>query len=250
MLGIPQRSQEEIIFVLFLLIVLFFLSFRLKVLDKEGNIFSFILGLVVGLFGGLYWLILLLTFVVLGFIGTKFKYETKKKRGVAEKRRGKRGWYNVLANGLIPAIIAFFSPQLGTTGIIMYTTSLAVATSDTLASEIGVLSDDVYLIINPFKRVKPGLDGGVSLLGQGAAFSGAFLISLISLLLIPFGNPEFERNISNFLFPFFFGFIGCQIDSVLGATLEREGYIGKGGVNFFSIALGSLLAGGLYHLFL
>ncbi|HID71123.1 MAG TPA: DUF92 domain-containing protein [Thermoplasmata archaeon] len=90
-LGIPQRSQEEIIFVLFLLIVLFFLSFRLKVLDKEGNIFSFILGLVVGLFGGLYWLILLLTFVVLGFIGTKFKYETKKKEGCGrEKKRKKR----------------------------------------------------------------------------------------------------------------------------------------------------------------
>ncbi len=38
------------------------------------------------------------------------------------------------------------------------------------------------------------------------------------------------------------GWIGCQIDSLLGATLENRGLIGKGQVNALSIACGSLIA--------
>jgi uncharacterized membrane protein len=38
------------------------------------------------------------------------------------------------------------------------------------------------------------------------------------------------------------GFLGCQIDSVIGATLERRGKIGKLGNNLASIGLGTLIA--------
>ena len=44
------------------------------------------------------------------------------------------------------------------------------------------------------------------------------------------------------LVPMLCGFFGCQIDSVIGATLERKGMIGKLGNNFASISLGTLLA--------
>jgi uncharacterized membrane protein len=42
------------------------------------------------------------------------------------------------------------------------------------------------------------------------------------------------------------GFIGCQIDSLLGALLENRGYIGKGTVNTLAIASGALIACYLY----
>ena len=38
------------------------------------------------------------------------------------------------------------------------------------------------------------------------------------------------------------GFIGCQIDSLLGAVLENRGYIGKGMVNTLAITSGALIA--------
>ena len=38
------------------------------------------------------------------------------------------------------------------------------------------------------------------------------------------------------------GFLGCQVDSVLGAVLENRGYIGKGTVNALAIAAGALMA--------
>jgi uncharacterized membrane protein len=33
------------------------------------------------------------------------------------------------------------------------------------------------------------------------------------------------------------GFISCQIDSILGATLENTGHLGKNGVNLASIGI-------------
>jgi len=242
-LGIPSVSTEEAVAVLCVLMVLFIVSFKLHILDTEGNISSLAIGLIIGLYGGFFWVLLLLLFMILGVFATKFKYERKEQRGVAEKRGGKRGWYNVLANGSVPAFIAFISSELGDMGIVMFISALAVASSDTLASEIGVLSDRVYLITNPFRHIKPGVDGGWSVLGQSAAFFGATFIALLGIILIPLGNEEFARNTTHFLLPLVFGFSGCQIDSVLGATFEQRGYLGKGGVNFFSIALGSMLAG-------
>jgi uncharacterized membrane protein len=38
------------------------------------------------------------------------------------------------------------------------------------------------------------------------------------------------------------GFFGCQIDSVIGATWETRGRIGKLGNNFLSIGIGTGLA--------
>jgi len=247
-LGIPEITWTETAVVFCAILVLFLLSVKLHVLDMKGNICSIGIGLVIGLYGGIFWLAILLLFVLIGFIGTKFKYERKERLGVAEKGGGKRGWHNVLANGLVPTFIAFLSPELGVAGIVMFVTALAVASSDTLASEIGVLSSKVYLITNPRKQVEPGVDGGVSLFGQGAAFLGAFLITFAAILLIPVTHSEFERTALHFLLPLVFGFVGCQIDSLLGATLEQRGYLGKGGVNFVSIALGSVLVGLVVYL--
>ncbi len=243
MLGSPEVSALEAGSVLFVLFLLFITSFKLQILDTPGNISSLGIGLVIGLYGGLSWLLVLLFFMILGVIGTKYKYAAKEARGVAEKRGGKRGWYNVVANGGVPAIIAFVSSELGEMGGVMFVTSLAVASADTLASEIGVLSDRVYLITNPKKKIEPGVDGGVSFLGQEAAFGGALFVSLLAIILMPWTDPDFDLTAVNFFLPLVFGFLGCQIDSLLGATLERRGYLGKGGVNFVSIALGSILGG-------
>ena len=45
-------------------------------------------------------------------------------------------------------------------------------------------------------------------------------------------------------FPFviLIGWLGCQVDSILGAMLENRGYLGKHGVNFIATLSGSLMA--------
>ncbi len=44
------------------------------------------------------------------------------------------------------------------------------------------------------------------------------------------------------LIPMAIGFLGCQIDSVLGATLERRGLMSKKTVNLVSTASGAILS--------
>ena len=38
------------------------------------------------------------------------------------------------------------------------------------------------------------------------------------------------------------GWLGCQVDSVLGALLENKGYIGKHTVNFLATLSGAVMA--------
>jgi uncharacterized membrane protein len=37
------------------------------------------------------------------------------------------------------------------------------------------------------------------------------------------------------------GFLGCQVDSVLGAVLENRGYLTKGSVNALAISFGMIV---------
>jgi len=109
---------------------------------------------------------------------------------------------------------------------------MAVLCSDTLASELGVFYK-AYLITN-LKEVPPGTDGGISKMGEIYAFIGALAPSLIAMIIFLYGCV-WTFNIYYIIYPTILGFVGCQIDSLLGATLERKGYIGKGMVNLISI---------------
>jgi uncharacterized membrane protein len=116
-----------------------------------------------------------------------------------------------------------------------------------MASEIGVLASLARRILPPYRVVAVGSNGAVSLLGQLAAAVGAGCIAAAAgpLLDIPWKLAWI---------PAVGGFLGCQLDSVLGATLEREegrpGPLSKQDVNFLAsaapafvvLAVASLLA--------
>jgi uncharacterized protein (TIGR00297 family) len=178
--------------------------------------------------------------------------------GVQEGVRGERRASNVLANGAAPATAAILGFQGFGTGAmpkevsgLLFISALAVAAADTLASEIGVLSPKVRLI-STWRSVKPGTDGGVSALGQGAALAASLYTGLFGYLVLSVGSvwlgmpASFPAN-PNFLgIPALVGFLGCQIDSVFGATLERRGWLDKKTNNLASTSLGALIAFVLY----
>jgi len=45
----------------------------------------------------------------------------------------------------------------------------------------------------------------------------------------------------------FGGFIGTNMDSLLGATLENRGYLTNSSVNLFATVAGALVSSGLYY---
>lgn len=233
------------------------ISYHLRVLDFRGTVLAVIAGLLIGIFGDPSWLLLLLFFLIISYMVTKYRYDFKHKKGTAEGNRGTRRSSNVFYNGIIPIIIAVLSSWIGEDASWLYITAIAAAASDTFASEIGVLSDRVYMITNrarnsftsnPAMRIEPGIDGGISVLGTVAAFTAALIISLVGWIMIPWmtGIP---RTLPLLLLPAILGFIGCHIDSLLGATLEARKLINKGQVNLSEIAAATFIMYLVIHYF-
>ncbi|MGC8912441.1 MAG: DUF92 domain-containing protein [Thermoplasmata archaeon] len=226
------------------------LAYWKHLLDLPGTVSAFVVGFCIGLFGGYPWLLLLLLFLFASFFATKYKFKTKKELGLQEGVAGERGWKNVIANGCVPMGIAFLSHFYSsgfthTQYVLFYLVAIAGAAADTLASEIGVLSDRVYLITN-FRRVARGTNGGISVLGLCWAFTGSLFVSVIGIGFFGILGEIYVHDawsiLQNISFVCILGFAGCQIDSVLGATLENRGLLTKGTNNLFSISLTVMLA--------
>jgi uncharacterized protein (TIGR00297 family) len=185
----------------------------------------------------------LLVFLIITYISTKYKYKKKSALKVAETNHGRRSAINVLANGLIPTIIAAafkFNTDSSTSLLLVaaYIAAVASITGDTLSSELGVLSrGEPYLITN-FKRVPTGTDGGISPLGEFVGVSGALLIGVSAWAI---GLADIKIAV---LAAVVGGSAGFHVDSLLGATFERRGLIGNATVNFLSTIAGAL--GGLF----
>jgi uncharacterized protein (TIGR00297 family) len=237
-------SLESLAIVLVLCAALSVLSFRFGLLTKSGALASFVVGMAIGGLGSVGWLLTLIVFTFLGFFVTKFRFQMKEKKGVQEGKKGERTYRNVLANGLVPVLVAvisfLFGAQDSELAAIAYITSVAVAAADTTASELGVLSDRTYLITNG-RRVPPGTDGGISGMGTLACIVASAFASFIGWVVI-------EQQIFDplLLIPITMGVAGCMIDSLIGATMERRGLVGKLHVNIISMAAASLLAAAVY----
>jgi uncharacterized protein (TIGR00297 family) len=239
-------SLESLAIVVVLCTVLSVLSFRFGLLTKSGAAASFVVGMAIGGLGSIGWLLTLIVFTFMGFAVTKFRFQIKESKGLQEGKKGERTYRNVLANGLVPALVAVIAFATGnqdsTLAVIAYISSVAVAAADTTASELGVLSDRTYLITTG-ERVAPGTDGGVSLNGTLWCIVASFIASYTGWLVIIHQPLD-----PLFLIPSAMGVAGCMVDSLIGATLERRGLVGKLHVNFLSMAFGSVAAVAVYLL--
>ncbi len=209
------------------------LAWSLRALDAPGAAMAFLVGLVVALSAGLGWLVLMSLFSALGATVTVVGKRRKAARGAAEERDGERGVPNVLANGtaaLLAALsIHFVAPEVAA---LAFASAVAAVTADTMASELGALGRGARRIVPPFDLRPPGENGCVSWVGQFSAVLGAGVIALAAVPLL--GLPLRLAWI-----PALAGWLGCQLDSVLGATLERDAIhpdrpLGKESVNFLA----------------
>jgi len=232
--------------------VLCYLAYAKDVLTLDGTIAAFAVGMVIGILGDVTWLLVLLFFLLSSFIATRYKFALKEAMGVQEGVKGERRATNVLANGIAPmvaAVLSFFNPWWfpRTVSGVVFLAAIAVAGADTLASEIGVLDRNAYLITT-FKRVTPGTDGGVSWLGQACAIGAALYTAVVGWFVL--GDLARLNGLrltvpliaSILLIPAVIGFVGCQIDSVIGATLERKGIVNKKTTNLLATSAGAILS--------
>ncbi len=231
-----------LITVLVFAFVLGYLAYRARIADISAMLSATLLGVVIIISTDVRWYLTLLAFFFLGGMFTRYKYEFKKSRGIAESKGGVRGYKNVFSNSLAALALAVAYKVFPSYVMLLlpaYLGSIATATGDTLASEIGQTWKGEPIMITTFKKVRPGTDGGVTALGEFAAFAGAGAIALLSLM--------FLKNDVGLAFAVLAGgFIGTNIDSVLGATLQQRKYLSNNGVNLFATISGAIVSAIIY----
>jgi uncharacterized protein (TIGR00297 family) len=224
----------RLLLTLLFMIVLGYALGRVKLADVSGVLSGILMGLLIVSFTDFRWFVLMLSFFVIGGIFTKYKYDYKRAIGIAQEGGGARGYRNVFGNGIVALVCAI---AFGITGntllIIAYIGAIATATGDTLASEIGQTYRKLPRLITDLRFVPHGTDGGITSLGEYSALAGAGAIAIIAVLL--------GVGALNTLVPVILGgFFGANVDSVLGAVLERRHYLTNSSVNLLATVAGAL----------
>jgi len=233
-------SNDQMISIILVAVLLLVSKLR-DMLDSSGLIAAMGVGFTVSLLGHWTWLVILVAFLFIGSLATKWRFEEKRALSIQESNEGTRGWRNVMANGAAASLVAILSWfGEGDWHYLAVSCSISVALSDTLASEIGSLDVRTRSIIT-LEAVPPGTNGGMSPTGTVAALLGALIIAGGAVLLAPvFGESMSATSI--FVTVTLVGWLGCQVDSVLGELLENKGYIGKHTVNFLATLSGVAMA--------
>ena len=235
------------------------LAYKAHFVDISGLVAAFVVGFTIWYTGGPAAFTIVLFFFMASGVATKYKFKAKVKKNVAQEGKGKRSWVNVFGSGIIPMIFSIamyvtaWFPNLAAAGWPFflfggYVGAVATTTADTLASEVGVFSKSKpRLITNLRRKVPGGTIGAVSLLGEGVAIFAGFMIGLIALVfafltptwipgLVAAEAPIVWHQLNAplvstlvwdyviFLIPLSIltAFIGCNIDSLLGAVLQNR----------------------------
>jgi len=179
---------------------------------------------------------------MLAYGATKIGRARKERLGTAEARRG-RSASQVAANLGMAALVASepvnmwllnsrWLPRPAHAGALMLAmplAALAEAAADTVSSEIGQVLGRRPRMITTLRAVEPGTDGAVSVAGTLAGLVAAGIVAGAGSWALRGGWTLFELSCAGSVF-------GLLFDSLLGATVERKGWLNNDAVNFLSTA--------------
>jgi uncharacterized protein (TIGR00297 family) len=196
----------------------------------------------------------LLAVFLLTYAATKVGRRKKEQLGTGESRRG-RNAAQVAANLGAAALVVFVGPTLEIFRIsqseailaVLASAALAEAAADTVSSEIGQVMGGRPRMITTLRKVEPGTDGGITLVGTLAGILAAALIATVAMLCTNgallcrtgiagcdlVGARVTDQLLSIVLVTVAATF-GLLFDSFIGATFERKGWLNNDAVNFLS----------------
>ncbi len=227
----PSDAFLETIFITIGILLVMGYGYKAQKTDWTGSISGGVIALLIYFSIGIPGLIYFLVFFIVGSQASKWKYQQKVELGVAQENKAKRKWVHAFSNAGPAALLALltfigFSNELAHIAIAC---TFATALSDTLSSELGNILGKQFYNILTFETDKRGEDGVISAEGSIAGGVGSLLIALLYLI--------FTFDWMGFMIVFFMGIGSNLIDSVLGATLQRQHYLNNHLVNLLSTFL-------------
>ncbi|HEY9121696.1 MAG TPA: DUF92 domain-containing protein [Brevefilum sp.] len=220
---------------LFVAVLIAFLAFRAKALNKSGGVAAAILGTIVFGLGGLEWALLLLIFFISSSALSIFFDVKKGTSGENFSKGSRRDAWQVAANGGMAGILAlshFILSKFASASELLpplwisFGASLAAANADTWGTELGLLNPGKPVLLCTFKRVPKGTSGGVSLVGTLASLGGSALVggAMGLLALAGWGHGGDMSPFMQFFLITASGLFGALVDSLLGASLQAIYY--------------------------
>lgn len=175
-----------------------------------------------------HWLLsALIALFILTFATTKYGRSKKEARGLSESRRG-RNASQIVANLGVAGLFAAVGWYEGCVA------ALAEAAADTVSSEIGQATGHPARLVTTGQAVPAGTDGGVTVVGTVAGLAAAAVVVAI--------GSRHHRLWPTQLITWMAASAGLYLDSLLGATVERRGWMGNDLVNFSSTLVAAVLA--------
>jgi uncharacterized protein (TIGR00297 family) len=212
-------------------------SYRARKLTPAGIWTGGVLGLLIFLGTGYLGLALLALFFGLGTAASAWRVADKRRLKLAEANRGRRTAGQVLANAGVAGVLGLLCwclPAFAPLGRIMLAGSFAAATADTLASELGNVYGRRYVNILTFRPDTRGENGVVSLEGTLLGVAGSAVVAAAYCLSQGWGAGGWKLVAA--------GTVGNVVDSLLGTTLERKGWLSNNAVNLLNTLAGACTA--------
>ncbi len=195
-------------------------SFRFKLLTKDGAVGTFVLGGFIFGLGGWQWSVPILLFFLIGSGASRLFVSAKSGYNLLYEKSHTRDAGQVVANGGVGLLILVASITLPEHHwYLAYLGSLTAATADTLGTEIGVFSGSNPFSIPLWKRVEKGVSGGMSYLGT---ITGVVSAAALASLSLPFSGGYVLFPVRFIFAGALSGAIGSLADSIIGGTFQSQ----------------------------